>query len=186
MKKLMIIFFEIFVLSSSGFAQKVDTAYVKRHPNSSMAAIQAYVFLAQRSKMYGSGLTSYRYTDPCNSSIQLGLCEGWQGNFFVQAKNNYSNETSVEYIKLEQVHHAVIKMECGTQYLYVYPSPGVYFERRTWKTDRSDDGYKTDNVYWIKLYIDWTQEDNLINKFKLAFDLWGKFNNKEFNDTEKF
>ena len=157
---------------------KVDTVYLKKHPKSALAAVQAYIFLAQRSKMYGS----LSYTSRIGSDM-WGWCEGWERNFFSMIKNaNGHRQTG--YIRLWQVHHATIKEENGYQFLYVYASPGQKFELRDWEPDEQD--YTTGETSWVKMYIDWSAEDGLIDKMKLAFDLWGKFNNHTFNDTEKF
>jgi hypothetical protein len=172
-------------LTLSMISQKFDTSYIKRHPESTLEALKAYVYLAQRAQMYGTGLMDYRYTDQCDYDVKWGLCEGWKGNFFVQKKNETTGEVSTEYLKIEQIHHAQIKYQCGTKYIKIYPSPGYHFERRLWRKGETN-YYKTEELYWIMLYIDWSQEDDLAGKFLSAFNIWGKLNNKEFDDTEKF
>ncbi|WP_199120757.1 hypothetical protein [Pedobacter sp. ASV28] len=135
--------------------------------------LEAYMQLSSKVSLYGGGLNKYLYRLPNDDRTEIGLCQGWHGNFFYMKKK--SDISSTEYIKIWEIGSAKIIKEEGSQYILIYPRQNKSFEKRTWVANTDGTRYGVVNV--IRFYVDWTQEEGLINTFNDSFNAISRLNN---------
>jgi len=151
--------------------QKFNTL-VKTNEDDLQNYLDGYLSLSEKVKLYGGGLSRYLYTMPNDNQIQIGLCQGWAGNFFFMKKKN--DFISTEYIKIWEIGSSKIINENGNQFLLIYPREGKRFEKRTWIEGSSDS--REGEIDVIKFYIDWEQEEGLIETLNNDLNAIGRWN----------
>ncbi|QQT33057.1 hypothetical protein I6I99_11015 [Sphingobacterium multivorum] len=151
--------------------QKFNTL-VKTNGDDLTNYLNGYLSLAEKVKLYGGGLNRFLYRMPNDNETEIGLCQGWAGNFFFMKKKNDFNST--EYIKTWEIGSSKIINENGSQFILIYPREGKRFEKRTWLEGSSDT--RDGEIDVIKFYIDWDQEEGLINTLNNNFNAIGRFN----------
>lgn len=133
--------------------------------------ISAYSTISEKVRLYGGGLNEYQFIYPIDNSTRIGICQGWTGNFFYSKQNG--NYRSTEYVKIWEIGSSKIIEENGYKFILLLPKVNTKFEKRTWQNDSDT---RNGEVNSIRLYIDWTLEEDLIQSLNASFNTWGTFN----------